>query len=86
MSCGVGRRCGLDPALLWLWCRLVATAPIGPQAWELPYAPDAALKGQKDQNKQTNKQKKPYFWIQLHSDAGGSDFDIWILGWTQVSP
>ena len=22
MSCGVGRRCGSDPKLLWLWCRL----------------------------------------------------------------
>ena len=30
VSCGVGRRCGLDPALLWLWCRLVATTPIRP--------------------------------------------------------
>ena len=28
MSCGVGCRCGLDPLLLWLWHRLVATAPI----------------------------------------------------------
>ena len=25
-------------ALLWLWCRPVATAPIGPLSWELPYA------------------------------------------------
>ena len=30
MSCGVGRRGGLDPALLWLWHGLVATAPIRP--------------------------------------------------------
>ena len=42
MSCGVGRRCGLDPVLLWLWCRLAATAPIGPLAWEPPYAAEAA--------------------------------------------
>ena len=28
---------GLDPALLWLWCRPSATAPIGPLAWEPPY-------------------------------------------------
>ena len=28
MSCGVGRKCGLDPALLWLWCRLAAAARI----------------------------------------------------------
>ena len=28
VSCGVGRRPGSDPALLWLWRRLAATAPI----------------------------------------------------------
>ena len=43
MSCGAGRRRGLDPELLWLWCRLAATAPIGPLAWEPPYAMGAAL-------------------------------------------
>ena len=32
MSCGVGRRRGSDPKLLWLWYRHVATAPIGPLA------------------------------------------------------
>ena len=53
MSCGVGRRYGSDPALLWLWCRSAAVALIGPLAWELPYAMGAALK-----NKQTNKQQK----------------------------
>ena len=37
-SCGVGQRCGSDLALLWLWCRLAAAAPIKPLAWELPYA------------------------------------------------
>ena len=31
-SCGVGRRRGSDPALLWLWRRLMATAPIRPLA------------------------------------------------------
>ena len=35
-----------DPALLWLWRRPVAIAPIGPLAWELPYAEGAALKRQ----------------------------------------
>ena len=44
MSCGVGHRCGSDPALLWLWCRLAATAPIRPIAWELPYANGMALR------------------------------------------
>ena len=43
MSCGAGRRRGLDPPLLWLWRRPVATAPIGPLAWEPPYAAGAAL-------------------------------------------
>uniref|UniRef100_A0A8D1RY84 Uncharacterized protein n=1 Tax=Sus scrofa TaxID=9823 RepID=A0A8D1RY84_PIG len=38
VSCGVGCRRGSDPALLWLWCRPVATAPIRPLAWEPPYA------------------------------------------------
>ena len=28
MSCGVGSRHGLDPALLWLWCKLAAAALI----------------------------------------------------------
>ena len=44
LSCGVGRRCGSDPTLLWLWCRLVAVTPIRPVAWEPPYAASAALK------------------------------------------
>ena len=43
MSCGVGCRRGSDPALLWLWCRLVAADPIPPLAWEPPYAMGAAL-------------------------------------------
>ena len=43
MSCGIGRSCGLDPELLWLWYRLAAAAPIQPLAWEPPYAMRAAL-------------------------------------------
>ena len=43
MSCGVGCRRGLDLALLWLWRGLVATALIGPLAWEPPYAEEEAL-------------------------------------------
>ena len=43
MSCGVGCRRGSDPALLWRWCRLVATALIRPLAWEPPYAAGVAL-------------------------------------------
>ena len=43
MSCGVGHRRSSDLALLWFWHRLAATAPIGPLAWESPYATGAAL-------------------------------------------
>ena len=37
MSCGVGHRHGSDLALLWLWRRPAATAPIRPLPWEPPY-------------------------------------------------
>ena len=51
MSCGVGRRHGLDLALLWLWRRPEAVALIHPLAWELLYFEGAALKKQTKQNK-----------------------------------
>ena len=51
MSCGVGRRHGSDPALLWLWCRTAAIVPIRPLAWEPPDATGAALE------KKTKKKK-----------------------------
>ena len=47
MSCGVGRRHGSDPVLLWPWHRMAAVAPIEPLAWEHPYATGAALKSKK---------------------------------------
>ena len=50
MGCGVGRRRGLDLTLLWLWRRLAATTPIGPIAWEPPYAAATALKKNKQKN------------------------------------
>ena len=56
MSCSIGHRCSLYPALLWLllwlWHRPAAAAPIQPPAWEFPYATDAAL------NKGGKKKKK----------------------------
>ena len=48
MSWGVARRCGSDLALLWLWYRPTAIAPIRPLAWEPPYAVGVALKGTKE--------------------------------------
>ena len=47
MICGVGHRCSSDPMWLWLWHRQIATALIGPLAWEPPYAVGAALKKKK---------------------------------------
>ena len=49
VSCGVGRRRGSDPTLLWFWRRPGATAPIPSLACEPPYAVRAAQEWQKDQ-------------------------------------
>ena len=43
-----------DLALLWLWCRPVAVAPIRSLAWEPPYAVGAAL----EKTKKKKKKKK----------------------------
>ena len=51
MSCGLGRRCGSDPALPWLWSRPAATAPIRPLAWEPAYAVGVALEKTKKKKK-----------------------------------
>ena len=58
MSCGVGRRRGLDPTLLWLWHRPVSTAPIRTLAWEPPCAVGSGpRKGKKRDQKQKKKKK-----------------------------
>ena len=57
MSCHAGRGHGSDAALLWLWQRPAAIAPIGPLAWESPYAAGAVLEKAKRQKK---KEKKKY--------------------------
>ena len=45
MSCGVGRRRASDGSgvAVTVVCRSVATAPIGPLAWEPPYAVGVVL-------------------------------------------
>ena len=43
-----GHMYGSDLAMLWLWRRLAAAAPIQALAWELPCATGAAVKRQKD--------------------------------------
>ena len=60
LHCGVGCRCSWDLVLLWLWCRLVATAPIRRLAWEAPYATGAALE------KTDKKKKKVVFSYAYH--------------------
>ena len=58
-NCGIG--CGLssDLAWLWLWCRLAATAPVGPLDWEAPYAAVVDPKRQK-------KKKSIYSYILVY--------------------
>ena len=51
MSCGVGWRHDSNLALLCLWHRPAATAPIQPLAWEPPNAAGAALEKAKRQKK-----------------------------------
>ena len=63
MTCGVGHRYGSDLALLWLWGRLTATAPIRSLAWERSYVMGAALKGQKTKKKKKKKKKRSVYII-----------------------
>ena len=69
MSCGSGHRRGSDLALLWLWCRLVATAPIWPLAWEPLYATGVALKS-KNKQKNNSKYNKEQKWGLREMDEG----------------
>ena len=63
-------RCGLDPTLLWLWCRPAAVALIPPVAWELPYAADVALKSKKKKKKKKKNSKRievKYLMVNIYS-------------------
>ena len=44
-----------DLALLWLWCRLAAIAPMRPLAWELSCVAGVALKKKEEE-------EGPGFW------------------------
>ena len=68
--------------MLWLWCRLVATAPIQPLAWapiqplawEPPYAAGVALKRQKKKKKERKQRNKHSEEIRLTAKSlQGSD-------------
>ena len=78
MSYGVDFRCSSDHTLLWLWHRSAATAPIGPLAWEPPYAADAALKS-------PNKQTKKSTSIGLFSPNRGVKIKLSSL-WPSLAP
>ena len=54
------RRRGSDLVWLWLWRRLEAVAPVGPLAWELPYAMGAALEKTKKNRTRSS------FFFDLH--------------------
>ena len=58
MSCGVGCRRGSDPALLWLWRRLVVTALIRPLAWEPPSVAGAAQRNSKRKKKKKKERRR----------------------------
>ena len=73
MSYGVGYRGDSTPALLWLWCRLAAVAPIQPLAWELPCAAGAAFKKKKKKERKGKSTALDY-WFDLKrkkNPAGG---------------
>ena len=51
-----------DLELLWLWCRLAATAPIRHLAWALSHVTSEALKKVK-KPKKPQKKKKKETWV-----------------------
>ena len=57
MKCCIGHRNGSDLALLWLWHRPAATAPIRTLAWEHQYAMGTASKRPKKKKKKKKKKK-----------------------------
>ena len=67
MSCGVDRRCGLDPALMRLWCRLEATVQFGLLAWEVPHASGVDLKDKKTKKKNIYIYIYIYIYIHTHT-------------------
>ena len=44
--------------MVLLWCRPAAAAPIGPLAWEFPYAVGAAVQKKKKKKKKKEKKKR----------------------------
>ena len=55
-------------ALLWLWCRPVAAAPIQPLTWELPDAAAVVLKSKKERKKESRQEGVPVVAQQKESN------------------
>ena len=68
-----------DPALLWLWYRLAATAPIQPLAWKPPYDMGAALQRQKKKKKK-KKGNDPMFHLPGPTDSQSHVPSSWCSG------
>ena len=64
MSCGVGRRHGSDPELLWLWCRLVTGSSSTPSLGTSIFRGSGPRNGKK-----TKKKKKKNSTNLLLSDS-----------------
>ena len=59
--------------MLWFWRRPAATAPIGPLAWEPPYAAGAALeKAKRQKKKKIILQKRDFIFFLLKATLGSS--------------
>ena len=76
LSGGVDQRCSSDPALLLLWHRPAAVAPIWPLAWELPST--CSRYGPKKQKTKQNKRVQSILarnaviflcWIWRHTES-----------------
>ena len=65
-------------ALLWLWCRPAAVAPIGPLAWEAPYATGAV----QEKAKKKKKRKKEIHLLEFPLWCNGSvtSWEHWDAG------
>ena len=72
MSCGVGRECGSDLVLQWLWCRPAAVALIRPLAWEPPYARGGTLKRHSHTHTHTHTHTRlfgsPFLWVYIFTE------------------
>jgi len=86
MSCGVGCRLGSDPAWLWFWRRPVATAPIRPLAWKLPFAAGAAQRNSKKTKKKKKVSKTEHIIKDTNAPTTNVGLKTWFWKVKSVSP